>query len=311
MARFQKKIIPPAADPAEAMNAGILRGIRTREEQKQHEKTLATDLGLDLKDPPSDADNPVDFLREEWDKKTFGDSIPTYTRVLYGPDPLLISCPSLKANVERMGLEEYANTTAETILLKEENAVPDPVMKAGLRAAIARFGVAAVADAFRKRIMSIPCRTVEIEADRTDAMIDSDPMKEAVERYGTPGMAPKFLSERCIGRFGLRGYVIVKDENGNPVTVGTLMMGEIPIRMADARKRHYAEESNSQVRDQQESFEERAAQEIDLGGKPGISVLKEGERVRSSAAGDLDDPALTSTYLGRERETGINFERQR
>jgi hypothetical protein len=311
MAKFVKKIIPPSADPAEAANAGILRGIRTREAQAQHEKTLATDLGLDLKDPPSDADNASDFLADEWDRKTFGDSIPTYTRVLYGPDRLLISCPSLKDNVERMGLEEYANTTAETILLKQENAVPDPVMKAGLRAAIARFGVASVADAFRKRIMSIPCRTVEIEADRSDAMIDSDPMKEAVERYGTPGMAPKFLSERCIGRFGLRGYVIVKNETGEPVMVGTLILGEIPIPMAEARKRHYAEESNSQVRDQQENFEANAAEQIDLGGKAGLSVLKAGEKVRASAAGDLDDPALTSTYLGRERETGINFERQR
>jgi hypothetical protein len=105
--------------------------------------------------------------------------------------------------------------------------------------------------------------------------------------------------------------VIVKNENGDPVTVGTLIMGEIPIRMAEARTRHYAEESNSQVRDSQANFEERAAEEIDLGGKSGLSVLKQGERVRSSAAGDLDDPSLTSSYLGRERETGINFERQR
>lgn len=311
MAKFQKKVIPPAADPAEAANARILAGIKSRDEQKQHEATLASDLGLDLKEPESTADNPADFLRDEWDRKTFGDSIPTYTRILYGPDPLLISCPSMKVDIERMGLEEYAIATAETMLLKQERAVPDPVMQKGLRAAIARFGVEAVADAFRKRILSIPSRTVEIEADRSDAMIDSDPMKEAVDRYGTPGMAPKFLSERCIGRFGLRGYVIVNNENGDPVTVGTLIMGEIPIRMADARKRHYAEESNSQVRDMQENFEERAAEEINRGGKAGVSVLKQGERVRSNAAGDLEDPALTSSYLGRERETGINFETQR
>src|ERR1700691_1531910 len=124
MAKFQKKVIPPVNDPSEVLNKQILSDIAKRNEAKQHEKTLASDLGLDLKDPPSDADNPVDFLREEGDKKTFGDAIPTYTRVLYGPDPLLISCPSLKANIERMGLEEYAATTAETILLKEERAVP-------------------------------------------------------------------------------------------------------------------------------------------------------------------------------------------
>ena len=205
MAKFVKKVVAPANDPAEVANKRILRDIDKREAQKQHEATLATDLGLDLKDPESTADNPADFLRDEWDKKTFGDSIPTYTRVLYGPDPLLISCPALKADLERLGLEEYAQATAETILLKQENAVPDPVMKKGLRAAIARFGVASVADAFRKRILKIPCRTVEIEADRSDAMIMSEPMQEAVERYGTPGMAPKFLSELCIKRFGCAG----------------------------------------------------------------------------------------------------------
>ena len=311
MAKFVKKVVAPANDPAEVANKRILRDIDKREAQKQHEATLATDLGLDLKDPESTADNPADFLRDEWDKKTFGDSIPTYTRVLYGPDPLLISCPALKADLERLGLEEYAQATAETILLKQENAVPDPVMKKGLRAAIARFGVASVADAFRKRILKIPCRTVEIEADRSDAMIMSEPMQEAVERYGTPGMAPKFLSELCIKRFGLRGYVIVKNEHGQPVQVGTLIMGEIPTRMAEARQRHYAELSNEQVRTMQESFESNAAEEIQRGGRTGVSVLAPGETVRSNAAGDLDDPALTSSYLGRSRETGINFERQR
>lgn len=310
MAKFTKKVVPPANDPSEVLNKQILSEIKVRDAQKQHEKTLATDLGLDLKDPESTADNPADFLRDEWDRKTFGDSIPTYTRILYGPDPLLISCPSMKADIERMGLEEYSIATAETILLREEKAVPDPVMQKGLRAAIARFGVASVADAFRKRIMQIPCRTVEIEADRSDAMIMAEPMEEAVQKYGTPGMAPKFLSERCIGRFGLRGYVIVKNENGDPVTVGTLIMGEIPIRMAEARKRHYAELSNEQVRTMQESFEESAAEEINRGGKTGVSVLKQGESVRSNAAGDLDDAALTSSYLGRSRETGISFERQ-
>ena len=310
MAKFVKKIIPPVNDPAVAANNRILAGIRQRDEAKKTEEALASDLGLNLKDPPSNADNATDFLRDEWDRKTFGDSIPTYTRVLYGPDPLLISCPSMKADIERMGLEEYSNATAETILKKQERAVPDPVMQTGLRAAIARFGVASVADAFRKRIMQIPCRTVEIEADRSDAMIFGQPMEEAVQRYGSPGMAPKFLSERCIGRFGLRGYVIVKDENGEPVKVGTLIMGEIPIRMAEARQRHYAEQSNEQVRSMQQDFEEHAAEEINRGGKIGVSVLKEGERVRSNAAGDLDDPALTESYLGRSRETGINFERQ-
>jgi len=309
MAKFPKKA--PVNDPSDVLNKRILADIAARNEQKEHEAALATDLGLDLKEPEPTGNTAAEFLADAWDRKTFGDAIPTYTRILYGPDPLLISCPSMKQDIERLGLEEYSNATAETILLREEKAVPDPVMQKGLRAAIAHFGVVAVADAFKKRIMLIPVRTVEIEADRSDAMIMTEPMEEAVKRYGSPGMAPKFLSERCIGRFGLRGYVIVKTETGDPVTVGTLIMGEIPIRMAEARTRHYAELSNSQMAGMQESFEQDAGDQIARAGKRGLSVLRPGDTVRSNAAGDLEDSELTRSYLGRERDTGINLERQR
>lgn len=294
---------PPAADPAELANKRILADRQDRIDSAKAVETLATDLGLDLKDPEPVADNPADFLREEWDKKTFGDAIPTYTRVVYGPDALLISCPGMKQSIENIGLENYAMATAEAILLKEEKAVPDPIMQKGLRAAIARFGKIAVADAFRKRIMEIPQRTVEVEADRTDAMIFAKPMEEAVVRYGTPGMAPKFLSERCIGVLGLRGYVVVKDEKGDPVKVGTLIMGEIPIRMAEARRRHYADESSQAVREAADQFEDTAARAIREGGKGGISVLREGERVTANAADNSDD-------LGRSRDSGFRVERQ-
>ena len=298
-------------DPAEAANKRILADRQDRINKQQAVDTLATDLGLDLKDPEPIADNPADFLREEWDKKTFGDAIPTYTRVVYGPDPLLISCPAMKAAIENVGLENYAMATAEAILLKEDKAVQDPIMQKGLRAAIARFGKESVAAAFQKRILEIPTRTVEVEADRSDAMIFARPMEEAVMRYGTPGMAPKFLSERCIGVLGLRGYVIVKDENGDAVKVGTLIMGEIPIRMADARRRHYADESEKAVREAADQFEDTAARAIRDGGKGGISVLRDGENFTSNAAGDFEgDPDLTQSYLGRTRESGFRVERQ-
>jgi len=295
-------------DPASLANERVLADRKARIDVKENEAVFATDLGLDLKDPESQADNAADFLRDEWDRKTFGDAIPTVTRILYGPDPLLISCPAMKASIENIGLEQYANATSEAILLKEDKAVSDPIMQMGIRAAIARFGKENVANEFRKRIMRIPTRTVEIEADRTDAMIFARPMEEAVARYGTPGMAPKFLSERCIGVLGLRGYVIVKDERGDPVKVGTLIMGEIPIRMAEARRRHYARESEDDVRGMGEAYEDVADRAI--GGRNGLSVLGRGERIRSDAAGDLEDERMTASYLGRERATGFTVERE-
>ncbi len=53
------------------------------------------------------------------------------------------------------------------------------------------------------------------------------------------------------------------------------------------------------------------ARAIRDGGRAGISVLGEGERVSSNAAGDFDDPELTASYLGRSRETGFRVERSR
>jgi hypothetical protein len=298
-------------DPAEAANQRILADRQARIDQAAAVETLATDIGLNIKPPENTADNPADFLREEWDKKTFGESIPTYTRVVYGPDELLTKCPEMRAQIEKIGLENYAHATAEAILLKEERAAKDPVLQKGLRAAIAKFGVASVADAFRKRIMAIPQRTVEVEADRSDAMIFAQPMEEAVQRYGQPGMAAKFLSERCIGVLGLRGYELVKDERGDVVKVGTLMMGQIPERMAAARREHWARESDNAVQEAAEQFEDSAARAIRDGGRGGISVLRDGEGVNANAAGDFDDPELTASYLGRSRETGFRVERQR
>jgi len=291
-------------DPAEVANKRILAERQSRIDAKKAEETLASDLGLDIPPPKTESNDPVEFLRDEFDRKTFGEALPTYTRIVYGPHPLLTNFPDIKDRIESMGLERYAEVTAETIRLKGEKAVPNPVMQRGLRAAIAKFGVETVADAFRQRIMEIPSHTVEVEADRSDVMIFAQPMEEAVQMYGTPGMRPKFLSERCIGILGLRGYRIVKDKNGDPVKVGTLIMGEIPIRMAEARQRHYAQESEDAVLEAQEDFEnasERAIYDAG-GGTPGVSVLK--GPVTPNASED-------ESLLGRSRETGFRVERQK
>ena len=306
--RFLPKTPP---DPSQALNDRILADRQARIDKQKAEETLATDLGLNLKPPEPEAENAADFLRDEWDKKTFGESIPTYTRIVYGPDELLTRCPEMRAQIENIGLENYAHATAEAILLKEERAVKDPVLQRGLRAAIARFGVQSVAAAFRDRILKIPQRTVEIEADRSDALIFARPMEEAVEKYGQPGMSAKFLSEFVIGVRGLRGYEIVKNEHGDPVKVGTPVMGQIPERMAAARREHWARESDDMVREAAEQFEDAAARAIRDGGRGGISVLRDGEGVTSNAAGDFDDPELTASYLGRSRDTGFRVERQR
>jgi hypothetical protein len=297
------------SDPAAAANERVLENIRQREEQRRAEEALAADIGLDLKQPESKADTAAEFLADEWDRKAFGDPVKTFSRVVYGPDDLLKQFPRMKETINAIGLERYADATAEALRTKGANAVPDPLMRRTLAASIAKFGIDAVAKAFHERIMRIPQRTVEVESDREDPMLLSRPLEEAVERYGTPGMAPKFLSERCIQRFGMRGYQVVKDEKGDPVKVGTLIMGEIPEKMAERRRRFYAEQSNEALNQIEDGY--RASVERDIGAKSGFSVLNTGENVNASAAGDFDDdPSLSRSYLGRSRATGFRLDRE-
>src|SRR5215471_6989373 len=257
-------------DPATAANEAILADIARRNEQKANEKALADDIGLNPKPQASTATNAAEFLAEEWDKKAFGNP-ETYSRVVYGPDPLLDKCPEAKLRIEQIGLEAYAQSTAEAIRLKRDKAVPDPIMQRALANGIERFGLESVVNAFLERIMKIPQRTIYVETDGEDPLLLSRPLEEAVERYGSPGMAPKFLSERCIDRFGLRGYQIVLKENGDPVKVGTLIMGEIPIHVAERRQRHYAQMSDEQLRQIEGGFNDVAERAI--GNTKGFATL--------------------------------------
>ncbi len=68
-------------------------------------------------------------------------------------------------------------------------------------------------------------------------------------KYGSAGNAsPKFMSDACISQLSMRGYQVVRDERGDPVKVGTLIMTE--IHAADCRTRdgkQYADEGRSEL----------------------------------------------------------------
>ena len=299
----------PVIDPAQIANKRILKDREERIQAEKDKETLATNLGLNIA-VSLRRRNPMipwsSFATSLRNRKTFGEAFPTYTRLVYGPSELLTNFPDVRERIEEMGLERYAELTAETIRLKGEKAVPNPMMQKGLRAAIRKFGIDKVAETFRAHIMAIPVQTVEVEADRSDAMIFAQPMEEAVQRYGSPGMRAKFLSDRCIGVLGLRGYQIVKDEHGDPVKVGTLIMGEIPIRMAEARQRHFAKESEDAVLEAQEEFEDAAerAMYADGGKGAGFSVLGARDRMTPNASENED-------LIGKTRDTGFRVEKSR
>ena len=303
--KVTKKTRPAAADPMEAANARVLKDRDARIAAAQPEPI---DLGLKLDEKP--AENAAEFLSEEWDRKAFGDPVATIKRTVFGPDPLVDQCPEMKARLEKYGLVDYANATAEAILLHGASKIPDPVMAGSLRAAIARFGKKKVAEAFRDRILSIPVREIEIDAsDTLDPLIlGGNILRDIVKQYERPGMAYKFLSPYCIGVIGQRGYVIVKDKNGDPVKAGTLILGEIPQEIADARRQHFAALSEQEVAETEEAYREALA-------RPDANFNYRGAKVEGVGAVGAGDSITvnaseTEANLGETRSAGFRIERQ-
>lgn len=295
-----KKPTTTITDPAVIANERILAARHERIIEKEVAESI--DLGLDLTEAPPET--AADLLRDEWDKKAFGDTPKTTTRVVFGPDPIVSNCPEFHERLEKYGLEAVAKGFEDLIMQQGEMAAPDPVMRKGLRASIKKFGKEATAAAFRDRILKIPSRTVEIELDGALDPLLMNPMRAAVDRYGRAGMAVKFLSTRCMDVLGMRGYEIVKDERGDPVKIGTLFMGEIPQDWADRRLLHWANESKNALAEQEQTYYEKARREIESEGGRGIgaSLLKRGETVSA-------DPMLNDDYTGDTKPTGINFGR--
>lgn len=291
---------PAALDPAQLNNEQVLR---QREERIEAARQAIPDL--DLRIPEAAPASAAEFLRDEWDRKTFGDAPETISRIVYGPDPLFDGSSLLKAGIEKVGLHDYADATAGLILKVGEMALPDPLLRAGFKRAISQFGVEKVAEAFRDRILRIPCRTVEYEVDHGDFEVEgSKVLDEAVARYGRPGMAYKFLSDRCCGVLGKRGYEIVKDEKGDPVRIGqSLMMGEIPLRVAERRRQRQHELATEAVENEVQKYQEEAERLAIASKMAGVRPLLRDELMTANAS-------ETEGSVGQQRSAGFSIEKE-
>ncbi len=198
-------------------------------------KVVSVDLGLGLKDP--EPENAAEFLADEFDRKGFGDAAATITRIIWGPDPLVDQCPQLRASLDRFGREDYAEAAAENIRRNGYKAIDNTLIQRSLQTAIAKFGVEQVAAAFRARILSIPFRTVEVDAsDSPETELGGfSVLTECIEQNERPGMAYRFFAQAVLDRYGWRGYTPVTLANGDIVKAGTLMLGEITLERLEVR----------------------------------------------------------------------------
>lgn len=146
---------------------------------------------------------------------------------------------------------------------------------------------------------------VEIGADARDKQIDgwgdtdydplglTDPLAQLKRDHQKPGMALKLLSPDVMNRMGSRGYQIVRDANGDAVSCGKMVLGEIPERIAQQRRRAVAqltrEELSSITDSQREKVDRLKTEARDMG----LTVLESGDRVKNVGDGQIYDMGVT------------------
>jgi hypothetical protein len=96
--------------------------------------------------------------------------------------------------------------------------------------------------------------------DENEYMKSTNKMEDCVRRfkeeYGAAavGMSFKFFTPAIAGEMGTEDYEKCLDKKGKPYMVGLDWMGMIPTRIADARRRKYAMDSQELVTASEERF---------------------------------------------------------
>lgn len=110
-----------------------------------------------------------------------------------------------------------------------------------------------------------------------------DPLRELSDRYARPGFESRYLSSSRVDKEGgnRRGYEIVTD-NGQPVRFGALILGQIPVTVAERR------------RQQIQARTDRALTQIHeaataAGARPEADLTRTGQGVRQ---GRVESPAF-------------------
>jgi hypothetical protein len=136
---------------------------------------------------------------------------------------------------------------------------------------------------------------VQRQADDEDLFEVKHPL-EAKASQVRPGFTPRFLSPKLCdfyGGPGARGFEVVKDEHGEPIRHGGLILAEMPNRRADRirAQRQDDYEHKEKVLDEKQ-IEEQGRLARDTGGQ--YRPLRANEVVRDSASGDTAVMGLQS-----------------
>ena len=112
--------------------------------------------------------------------------------------------------------------------------------------------------------------------------------REILEKYAEPGYRHRLLSPTHITKRGMRRFETVKDENGDVVKFGRMVLGRMPEPLAQARDRairtRSAEQMGSVVAGQVDAL--KAVEDRDP--SAGVRALAPGTRVKGDTVGMQD-----------------------
>lgn len=113
-------------------------------------------------------------------------------------------------------------------------------------------GITLGADGFDKALQQ---RRDDVK-ERDMALFEArDPMKEVADAHAVPGMKAKFLSASRVKENGGTGiFKVVKEPNGDPVSVKGMVLAHAPIKVTEARNRHYQEKGNALLKQITETY---------------------------------------------------------
>ena len=141
----------------------------------------------------------------------------------------------------------------------------------------------------------------DLEAFEQQLWMSKDPLTEVMDEYKEkmPGNAFRFLADPIVQRRGMRGFVAVKNDNGDPVTVGGLTLARMPERHARIRDEHYRREHADQLESAMEQYNEATERIAAAAGEGGaqFEALRSGSSVQDSR----DSDASASIGLSRTR----------
>ena len=122
-----------------------------------------------------------------------------------------------------------------------------------------------------------------------------DPLEALKQQYQRPDFSVKLLSSDVTGHLGQRGYLPIKDKNGDVVKFGKMTLGEMPTKYAERRKAAAIADAKDKIRSVNDGMRNELERLRAEAKGMGLELIERGEKAPDAH--------------GMDRAMGISVER--